>query len=604
VEEIVGDDTGSIIVVGDQLGTVHIIQLTTGHVIFSQIVSEACSSKTFASIILTNLGYGRLISCKCELLVALTTGRVIRLTNIPVEEINALDNTEDILALVQGQISMQLIDTNLQNVSKVKPLGVGANGQQRYLFLSPGNRKVDLESIPISIWTEFTNTGFAMVDHLERNFFGSNVVQALIIPKSSYLVVLDAASTLYTLDLTTLILFKVRYLEGLCEISNAFNPERPGCIWCLFRNQSTYFVQFHIPSFEIVTQVPSYANSTFVKGSRYSDYIVAHNNSEFCFEIFEFVKSDPIQIICNYAKAKDSESAIKFAKERKLPISEYYKNVLRLHLDLSLDEIRMCVAEIQDPNFLSEYANECQNDDIQMISKVFTEVRKKIQAYNSKEAAQMMSTLTIRLGTFTYLLSKGMATSWNNDWQTFKLSNMLLNIQRAIANEDVTLGVTLWRRHCHDDQLHIHIKELLYSIPPQLNVETMILILDEFKYSLAKLPSQISEELRLTIDEWVYESSADIEQALRNPEAALQLLDSATRAEPSYIDSSISPSLQISYWSDIAKEKAYRHSDLYKKIQTRKFMLGDIIDLQKFHKYTISLASYEEQTPSLIGRMN
>jgi hypothetical protein len=71
-------------------------------------------------------------------LVALATAKVLRLVNIPVEEINASKGTDGILALIQGRISMQVLDTKLNVVSKVTPLGIGSKGQQRYLFLSTG----------------------------------------------------------------------------------------------------------------------------------------------------------------------------------------------------------------------------------------------------------------------------------------------------------------------------------------------------------------------------------------------------------------------------------------------------------------------------------
>jgi hypothetical protein len=443
--------------------------------------------------------------------------------------------------------------------------------------------------------------GFVQVEHLERNFFAANIIQALTIPNSDYLVVLDSSPSLYVLDLNTLVLFKLCYLEGVTEISPVRNAERPNCIWCLFRKESTYFAQVHIPTFEIAAKVPASSHSTLANGACHSDYAVAYNSH---LEIFEFVNSDPKQIIHQHAKRKDVASAILFMKEKNLDILEYHKEVLRIHLDLSLDEIRECISQINDPIFLSEYALEYCNNDLQKISQVFSELRRRIQVFRSIEAAQIMSTLTNRLATFCQLKSKQMTGLWKNDWNEFKLSNMLLNIQNAINDGDVTLALTLWRRHCHDDKLYEHIKDLLYSIPAQLNVDTIILILDEFKYSVAKLPWTVSEVIRRTIDEWAYHASAEIEQLLKNPDGALQLLEEITGIEPCHDDISISPELQISYWSGIAKEKTYRNGDFFKSIEIRKSILADIVELRKLHSFSISLSSYEEQSPSLIGMMN
>lgn len=211
-----------------------------------------------------------------------------------------------------------------------------------------------------------------------------------------------------------------------------------------------------------------------------------------------------------------------------------------------------------------------------------------------------------RLDTFSLLSNKDF---WNNDWHTFRVSNMLYNMQYAIASQDVPVALLLLKRHVKDDQVIDQIPKLVYDIPKSMNLDKIFALLEEFcriasnnwelrfEWSIKVLNLPNREE----IDQWILNTADAIERVDKNPEKALDLLNWSKNHQEDGFLSGITPMTCISQIEFQSKKRMYRDSNVPKKIQARIKQLTSIMELAASHHFTISLQEYVDFTAADIG---
>jgi kinetochore-associated protein 1 len=198
-----------------------------------------------------------------------------------------------------------------------------------------------------------------------------------------------------------------------------------------------------------------------------------------------------------------------------------------------------------------------------------------------------------RLTSFRLLGYEG-TQFWGHDWHTFRNSNMLYNIQYAIANHDVPCAIMLLRRHAQEEKLASQALYLMGELPRSMSIHATRLIVREFK-ELAALDWETSTK----IDEWILETALAVERIDQDPYKTLSLLNISLQNPPP--SQPITPSLNVKHLIILSKQGVYQNGDLLAQIKFVAKEVSDILQLAEDHDFRITLSEYEACTPTIIA---
>lgn len=251
-------------------------------------------------------------------------------------------------------------------------------------------------------------------------------------------------------------MFKKVHRAGVRDICLSSLKDRNSDVIAYFTNEKNTVVHYSLPSFEVQSESIVPQKSCLVKNcsepskgklTEQPDRIVGitMQENQVKLNIYELVNSDPVNVLQRLIKDGELKQALEFCLQNSIPQTRYHQYLLTVRNNLSFEVVMQSLLQIEDTDFVCQYVFNYETEDLSQVSKLLQLIRKSGKL-SSKENIRMLHSMSNRLGTFIQL--KTFDTSlWNNNWQSFCKSDMLVNIQNAIANQNISQALILWRRH-------------------------------------------------------------------------------------------------------------------------------------------------------------
>ena len=564
------------LVVGDSLGTVHIIDIHKDLVLYSQQITLDPNE-----IIDILLGWkwesGSEID---EIFIVLKDGMIIRLYNV---EFGDLSN-----------VGREIIKSNMNVQSSIvlnyspRLLVVGGtisspeSPWELRVFKTTNNQTLVVD--------EYSELGLSAATCMVSNISGSK----LVVLGDNRLIVIDVLS--YCSLTSGLVLFD-DILHGLVQIARGSTG-----FLGLFKVQDSYCVKNYNfetlkPDQEYETENSIFLIDDFNCMEMNRDLLVT--NSAEGIELIQFATTDTNSKLLKLVKDNDIQKALIIAKESGIDIQTFHRMVISSSSsnNIDMESLKKSLRQIDDLDFILEFAykGEFKNDedilflintiDSHVYSDAFTDNKIDVRLFK------------LRFASYSQLKHLcGVREMHIPSWGTFLASNMLINVQYYIGQNSIGIALMLWRRHAVAENLVQYIPELLDQIPSSLDIDVLILIADAFRSSIFESQNTVLDNL-LILDRWVMRTCEMVEHT-KGAAEALGLISSCLQNLEQYIPKGWSPKLKLQEIRMSKLVNKYSMSLSYQTMQKMKLQLQDIMELRELYNYEISLASYGSTTHS------
>lgn len=215
-----------------------------------------------------------------------------------------------------------------------------------------------------------------------------------------------------------------------------------------------------------------------------------------------------------------------------------------------------------------------------------------------------------RLGTFQLISSTADGTFDFATWYSFRTSDLAAEMQELVAQGDLFRTIIIWRRHYLEDNLLLHMDDILSEMPEDVAPGTYLAWL-----RLEVLPLLNNAVQRSKAAYWIEKRARLVEQLERKPHTALEIIklldvepvSAGSTHSGAHLEASgpPTPAMHVSKTIALAQASSWGNhgDDFIGKVVANglKAQLIDLVNLWDTHDLKLSLAEYASETPQSIA---
>ncbi|KAL2913082.1 hypothetical protein HK105_207427 [Polyrhizophydium stewartii] len=603
-------------VVGDSLGSIHLVHLPLSEVFYSQMVVPQALLSAAAS-------HGRIFACvtfaasgsSTELVVASTVGSLLRLSNIDFELVNAMvseGDTEDAAAEIRDQVKVEAVSLLPASTEQLRHLHI--THDLIYACASGDS--------PLSRWARTPETDkTTCID--------------------TFLAVLDERDQLTLLDAASMIALSRIHAADVVDIWFAKSPlsveadqdENAMALFLLRRSQhECELVLLSVPHlgpiYEQTLEPCSYLiSSPALQSSRsVCEFAVVQQALETTsIRVVELVVASALQSARTLIAAGRLDEAEELAVANQIDIQSMYKmriEALMHELDDTpvlpqiMGDIEAIMTRIKDAFFVVNHCTMAKTRSAEHARKLLDFARQRLEAELASSVgpsgvslsqssghpsrlsplAQTVDSASKRLATFMHLHAQD-----DSQWPAFAHTPNAELIKEALATGESARALNLWRRHATDPALRDNIPSILAEIGEGTSIQDTLLLVHELEEYIPTV------EQRFLVDRWIMDRARLLEATDGAPHGALRLVESIERfysrtRTPRAAATSCTPAKYVEL---LVHQTQFSLADPAHPIRAEALELlahlRDLVSLWDKHDMKISLQAYEAESPASIA---
>ena len=595
IQVLCGHPTEPFCVIGDTYGAVHFVHLVTGEIIYSQQTNSS-RDVSFIAVDLSSVFNGK------TLVVALSSGLVIRLSNIDFANLNS--------SILAGK---QVIDDIKRNVSVET---VNLKSSPNYVLAFSSELIICAQGdAPLSKWC-FGYEQAACIDIVKRPLAGMNIVNAQMDPSRTFLVVVDDEFRFTLFNAATFVAIAKFCIPGAADFVLFQNPislKKESCIATLIKKQSGTFIS--VLSLLDQKQLFSSAapsNSCFVRriGIKNSFQLVSigkgdagqidiHLDGLFLTTSLEKVRSMVDAEAFDAAEILANETQINMQDVYKVKCDVLFKEISDSQSNTSvINKLERLVRRKIDYSCFIDLAISAKVSSADDLTQLLSCMQICLENAPSSLDSDSFTTLTHQVVQFEKRIAT-FAQFYTFDaqlWQKFRSSSILQIIMDSFQKHCILTGLAIWQRHASSIAEH-EVITILNELPKTASVSEVMLLLREADTHVKTL------SIRSVIDKWSATWARIIESRDAAPHNALKLMQfidqfySSSASSVQSLTTSFTPLKIVDFL--VQKSQIALHpsnDDAHEPITKLLNALEDLVCLWDEHDLCLSLDEYENDT--------